>query len=112
MAMEDRIQSTIVGKQQFQEEYDLVGIYRNQERERSFSEYMNPNALERHWIYPITNTRRILWVAGLMTGPVAALFFSTKFLKDQSVQQDLLKKLKLYGFTENEIRIYFYKIVK
>ena len=101
MAMEDRIQSTIVGKQQFQEEYDLVGIYRNQEMERSFSEYMNPNALERHWIYPITNT-----------GPVAALFFSTKFLKDQSVQQDLLKKLKLYGFTENEIRIYFYKIVK
>ena len=45
MAMEDRIQSTIVGKQQFQEEYDLVGIYRNQEMERSFSEYMNPNAL-------------------------------------------------------------------
>lgn len=112
MAMEDKIQSAILERHQYQEDYDLVGIYRNRETEQTFSGYMHPRAFERRWIYPIAKVRRILWVAGLMAGPIVAIFFSTKFLTEQGVQQELLNKLKLYGFEENEIRIYFYKIVE
>lgn len=110
MAMKDKIQSSILNSNQIQE-YDLVCIYRNREAEEVFSGFLHPFAEERYWLYPVAEGRRILWLNGQMVNEVAAFLFSTKFLTEQSVQKDLLEKLTLHCFREDEIRIYFYKIV-
>lgn len=110
MTIEKRLKRLTEDLAKDNKKYDLIGIYEDEHAFDCYKGHMSSGCADRHMIYPVSWNKEIKSMGSVLSGHVAAFFFGTRFLNDETFIQEIVNVLNIEHYDPEKIQIYSYSI--
>lgn len=112
MTFEERIERCKEKMNNGKVQYDVIGVYKDEETYEHYNGIMNPWSSGRHTVYPVAWKKEIKNIGSIFSEHASVLFFGTRFLNDSKfMKEEVVKTLEQFKYDPEKMKICAYKIV-